>query len=133
MMMRTNRIALLFAVVAIAGCHAHTVGTGQVAPEAPRGETKATRPVRTTPHAMLDAVSMRRVQRALTERGFPVDETGQLDEATERALRGFQSREKMAKTGLPDYDTLDKLGLDARKIYLGGTARKTRRRNQANR
>ena len=33
----------------------------------------------------------------------------------------------MAKTGMPDFDTLRRLGLDPKKIYLGGTARASRK------
>ncbi len=129
-MRRGIAIALL-----LAGCHAHTTqGRNQAQPEAPPGEEQKTaRPVRTTPHAMLDAQAMRRVQEALARHGERVEATGELDAQTERALRAFQRREDMPPTGLPDYDTLDKLGLDAKQIFLGGTARKTRQRNEAKR
>ena len=30
----------------------------------------------------------------------------------------------MASTGLPDFDTLRRLGLDPKKMYLGGTKRR---------
>lgn len=108
-----------------AGCHAHTVQGKQTTLETPPKEpqVKSERPVRTTPGGMLDGKSMRQVQSALNHHGVKVAESGQLDEETQAALRKFQAREKSAQTGMPDFDTLRKLGLDPKKIYLGGTQR----------
>jgi N-acetyl-anhydromuramyl-L-alanine amidase AmpD len=78
---------------------------------------------------MLDPQSIKQIQAKLSAKGFKVAESGALDEGTEAALRKFQAHEHIASTGLPDFDTLRRLGLDPKRIYLGGT----QRRNQAKR
>src|SRR5207302_8308405 len=106
-------------------CHAHQVQGKQTTLETPPKEPQVSsaRPVRTTPGGMLDPAAMKKVQSALNRRGVKAPESGQLDDETQAALRRFQAREQMAPTGMPDYDTLRKLGLDPKAIYLGGTAR----------
>ncbi len=119
---------MVIALVLAAGCHAHqTAASRQTAAGPPKVQQPSSeRPVRTTPTAMLDAQSLRRIQSALGQRGYDAGQSGQLDDQTERALRRFQKHEKIAETGLPDYDTLRRLGLDPKAIYLGGTSRKNR-------
>lgn len=109
----------------LAACHAHEVQGKQTTLETPPKEPQVSseRPVRTTPGGMLDPKSMRQLQGALNRHGVHTAESGQLDEETQASLRKFQAREKMAATGMPDYDTLRKLGLDPKAIYLGGTKR----------
>jgi peptidoglycan hydrolase-like protein with peptidoglycan-binding domain len=118
-------------VIALAACHAHTTAGNQQAqmekpPNTP--QVSSARPVRTTPGGMLDPEAMKKIQARLGDKGYKVDRSGQLDQATEGALRKFQAHEHVAATGLPDYDTLRRLGLDPRKIYLGGTERRDEHR-----
>src|SRR5262249_33628501 len=87
-------------------------------------EVSSQRPVRTTPGGMLDPRSMRRIQEALNHHGEKVEASGQLDDATQVALRHFQRRQGQPGTGMPDYDTLRRLGLDPQEIYLGGVQRR---------
>jgi len=117
-------------LIVVAGCHAHTVQGKQTTMETPPKEPQVSsaRPVRTTPGGMLDPKSMRQIQQALDKHGVKAPSSGELDEETQAALRRFQGREHMAKTGMPDYDTLRKLGLDPKTIYLGGTARASGKR-----
>jgi len=125
------RRVLWIPLVALAACHAHQTASqngkeAQQTLEKPP-ETKqvsSARPVRTTPGGMLDPQSMKQIQGKLSGKGFKVAESGQLDEATEAALRKFQKHEQIASTGLPDFDTLRRLGLDPKKMYLGGTKRR---------
>jgi peptidoglycan hydrolase-like protein with peptidoglycan-binding domain len=126
-----RRLVLWIPLVALAGCHAHTTAaqTGKEAAEQmekpPESkQVSSERPVRTTPGGMLDPQSLKQVQSALDKRGFKTSDSGQLDEETQAALRRFQKREHVAQTGLPDFDTLRRLGLDPKKIYLGGTQRR---------
>jgi peptidoglycan hydrolase-like protein with peptidoglycan-binding domain len=115
-----------------AGCHAHTTAA-QAGKESQQNlekppETKqvsSERPVRTTPGGMLDDKSVKQLQSALDRKGYKTSRSGVLDEETQAALRKFQKSEHVAPTGLPDYDTLRRLGLDPKKIYLGGTERRT--------
>src|SRR5438270_4911683 len=130
------RRLLWIALVVVAACHAHETAAGNGKERAQTMEqppdtvqVSSARPVRTTPGGMLDPKSVRQVQSKLSGKGFKVAENGQLDEATEAALRKFQAREQIAATGLPDFDTLRRLGLDPKEIYLGGT----QRRNEAKR
>jgi peptidoglycan hydrolase-like protein with peptidoglycan-binding domain len=132
---RTTTRTILSAVTAallLAGCHAHTTAAGngkpgekqtlEKPPETP--QVGSARPVRTTPGGMLDAKSMKQLQGALGRHGFKVAESGELDQATEAAIRKFQAHEQIASTGLPDFDTVRRLGLDPKTIYLGGTQRR---------
>ena len=120
-----RRILALLAF-AIAGCHAHHVANDRESMKSPpkREEVSSARPVRTTPGGMLDPRSMRRIQQALHRHGEAVSESGQLDDATQAALKRFQRKQQQPATGLPDYDTLRRLGLDPKEIYLGGAARR---------
>jgi hypothetical protein len=113
----------------LAACHAHEVQGKQTTMEAPPKEPQVSseRPVRTTPGGMLDPAAMKKVQAALSSHGVNAPSSGQLDEETQAALRRFQAKEKMAKTGMPDYDTLRRLGLDPKEIYLGGVQRASRK------
>jgi hypothetical protein len=125
------RLALaLLSLIVVAGCHAHTVQGKQTTLETPPKEPQVSsaRPVRTTPGGMLDPRAMRQIQAALDKHGVKAPSSGELDEETQAALRRFQAREHVAKTGMPDYDTLRRLGLDPKTIYLGGTARASGKR-----
>ena len=46
-----------------------------------------------------------------------VKETGKLDADTQAALRAFQKSEKMPETGLPDYETLRRLGVKPSEVF----------------
>ena len=115
----------LLPLFVLAACHAHTVQGKQTTLETPPKEPQVAseRPVRTTPGGMLDAKAMHQLQAALNHHGVSTPDSGQLDDETQASLRKFQKREQMAATGMPDFDTLRKLGLDPKTIYLGGTKR----------
>lgn len=128
-----RRVLLIpLVVVGLAGCHAHQTAaqngksgekqTLEKPPDTP--QVSSARPVRTTPGGMLDASSIKQLQSKLSSRGFHAPESGTLDEATEAALRKFQHHEAIAETGLPDFDTLRRLGMDPKKVYLEGTKKR---------
>lgn len=123
--MRTAKRIWLLPLFVLAACHAHTVQGKQTTMEKPPVEPQVAsqRPVRTTPGGMLDPKSMHALQSALNQHGVKTPMSGQLDDETQASLEKFQKREKMAATGMPDYDTLRKLGLNPKTIYLGGTKR----------
>jgi len=110
----------------LAGCHAHQVGEERESmASAPKGQqVRSQRPVRTTPGSMIDHQSMVELQRALSRHGERVQASGVLDDATQAALRRFQKQQGQPATGLPDYDTLRRLGLDPKRVLLGGTYRR---------
>src|SRR5690242_9427625 len=107
-------LGLLALLLTFAGCHAHQVQGKQTTLETPPKEPQVSseRPVRTTPGGMLEPAAMRTVQAALGHHGVSAPSSGELDEETQAALRRFQAKEHIAKTGMPDYDTLRRLGLD---------------------
>jgi len=127
-----RRVSLIPLLAALGACHAHQTAAQNGKEEAKQTlekppETKqvtSERPVRTTPGGMLDPQSVKQIQGKLSARGFKVAQSGQLDQATEAALRKFQAHEQIASTGLPDFDTIRRLGLDPKKVYLGGTQRR---------
>jgi len=125
---RTGLLALALCG-ALAGCHTHQMQgkqtTLETVPKEP--QVSSERPVRTTPGGMLDPKSMRQLQAALSHHGVSTPSSGVLDEETQTSLRKFQAREKMAQTGMPDYDTLRRLGLDPKALYVGGAARASRK------
>jgi hypothetical protein len=43
--------------------------------------------------------------------------TGTLDEPTQRALSAWQHGEGLAETGLPDYQTLERLGIEPSEVF----------------
>ena len=117
-------------VLGLGACHAHQVESGHRSMSSPpqdqipkQKEVRSPRPVRTTPGGFLDDKSMREIQHALAAKGERVQMTGKLDETTRAALRSFQAKSKQPPTGFPDYDTVQRLGLDARQLYLGGASR----------
>lgn len=125
------RRVLWIPLFVLAACHAHQTAA-QNGTEAKQSlekppntpQVSSARPVRTTPGGMLDAEAMKRIQSKLSGKGFKVAQSGQLDQATEAAIRKFQAHEHIASTGLPDFDTLRRLGLDPKEVYLGGTKRR---------
>ena len=123
--MTWRRVGLGLAL-SLAGCHAREVARDDQSMAGPprQEEVSSERPVRTTPGGMLDGQSMRKIQRALAAKGERVRETGKLDGTTKAALRRFQRGQDQPATGLPDYDTIRRLGLDVKEIYLGGTQRR---------
>lgn len=121
---------LIGVMLLVVGCHAHQVQSGQTSMKTPPKEPQVSsaRPVRTTPGGMLDDKSVRALQQALQRHGVQAPSSGKLDEETQAALRKFQTREHQPPTGLPDYETLRRLGLDPKSIYLGGAARASSKR-----
>ena len=59
------------------------------------------------------------LQRALADRGHLEGRhrEGELDRATSAAIRRFQEEEGLAATGMPDRETLSRLGLDPEDAY----------------
>jgi peptidoglycan hydrolase-like protein with peptidoglycan-binding domain len=145
--MRRSRGPLLLALLLTAGCfHARKVAepdrredeAGRTAgstkekgssPERtpsrvpPRGDRPA---VSSSPEELMNPGSARRIQDALRSRGYLDEASGRLDRATSVAVRRFQEDQGLAETGVPDRETLRRLGLDPSTVYQsapGGAAR----------
>lgn len=81
--------------------------------ERPEGEP----PIATSPQIMLRRDGVRALQMALVERGYRVPLNGRFEQQTRLALLAFQSDEGLAETSMPDLATLERLGLDAQRMY----------------
>jgi hypothetical protein len=83
-----------------------------------RHEGTAGTPVPLTPAAALEPGQLREIQRRLGERKLLGEhEEGRLDEPTRVALRRLQKAEDLPETGLPDHETVRKLGLDPDQVF----------------
>ena len=82
--------------------------------EAPTSESGI--PLATGPAGLLVEGGVAELQRALEKAGFEAGEPGKFDRKTTDALRSFQEREELPRTGAPDRETLKKLGLDPDKL-----------------
>lgn len=71
-----------------------------------------------SPEALLAPGAVSEIQRALSARGFlRAHRNGELDRTTSAAVRRFQEDEGLAATGMPDRETLRRLGIDPEKAY----------------
>lgn len=70
-----------------------------------------------TTKAMFKPEGLKAMQRALAEKGPTVEATGLLDTQTQEALRAFQKTQTLPDTGLPDYETLRRLGLKPADVF----------------
>jgi hypothetical protein len=98
-------------------------GGGQDATSEERGvPPSGERPrVPASPRALLAPGAVAELQRALRERGLlRGHQPGELDRPTSAALRRFQQEEDLPDTGMPDRETLRRLGVDPEKAYRGG-------------
>jgi hypothetical protein len=76
--------------------------------------------VATAPGGLLAPNGEREIQQALVVRGFLARgrATGVIDRETRRALRAFQASQSLPATGLPGYETVERLGLNAQSVFL---------------
>ncbi len=71
-----------------------------------------------SPKALLAPSAVGELQRALQDRGLlGAHRPGELDRATSAAVRRFQREEDLPDTGMPDRETLRRLGVDPEKAY----------------
>jgi peptidoglycan hydrolase-like protein with peptidoglycan-binding domain len=70
------------------------------------------------PAGLMIPGAVEQIQAALEHRGLLAGEKrGELDEKTAEAIRQFQGQMHLAKTGVPDHETVRQLGLDVDQIY----------------
>jgi len=79
-------------------------------------------PLATSPAGLLKPGAAGDIQKALVERGHLASSSssGELDAATQKALREFQEENHLPATGTPDDLTVRKLGLDVSKVFRTG-------------
>ncbi len=87
-------------------------------PAAARNETLE---LSKTTRQMFKPEGLRKLQVALSAKSTAVDENGQLDGKTQESLRAYQLEKGLPATGLPDYETLRKLGLKPDEVFQKDT------------
>jgi peptidoglycan hydrolase-like protein with peptidoglycan-binding domain len=81
----------------------------------PKGERPR---VPASPEALLAPGAVTDIQRVLSELGYlRAHRPGEMDRATSAAVRRFQEEEGLAATGMPDRETLRRLGIDPEAAY----------------
>lgn len=104
---------------------AGTPGEARARPESPDSPEeqgvppKGERPrVPASPEALLAPGAVTEIQRALAEEGLlGAHREGELDRPTSAAVRRFQAQQGLAATGMPDRETLRRLGIDPEAAY----------------
>ena len=98
-------------------CHAQEVEPPEAAAPASLEQEAHEEKLPQTPDAIFREGAIQMIQEALQKKGFSVPGTGKLDDATTAALLAFQEKENLARTGLPDHETLRRLDLDPQALY----------------
>jgi hypothetical protein len=82
-------------------------------------------PVPRTPEGALAPGQLGKIHDKLVARGLlpqKSDKGDTLDDATRAALKKFQQSQKLPETGLPDHETVAKLGLDPDQVFAKAVA-----------
>lgn len=109
------------AMIAVA-CSAHRAAS----PGASGAEPEASARPGALPASDLSPEQVRLVQRALADRGYPVNLTGAFDGQTQTALSEFQRARGLPADGKLDPSTLETLGIDPRDVMpVRGPAEET--------
>ena len=132
----TAKLRVALAVIALAGCgHAKTTDEGKPAAAAeskaqankperapPRVPELASKPedvpVSTSPAGLLLPGADDKIRDKLASAGFTAD-----GKSTKDALRRFQRANDLPATGIPDHETVKKLGLDPDQIFRAATVK----------
>ena len=136
----TTKVGLVALLVALAGCsHAKTTdegkpakeaapeakeeaGTKKRAPARQRAPEAATKPgdvpVSTSPAGLLAPGADDKIRDKLAAAGFAAD-----GKSTKEALRRFQKANDLPATGIPDHETVKKLGLDPNETFRAATVK----------
>ncbi|MEP6651852.1 MAG: peptidoglycan-binding domain-containing protein [Myxococcales bacterium] len=118
-----ERIALLAMLSAGVACaHPHTAPPPSAVPATKPDLERAVEtgiPVASTPQGLMREGAEKKIQIRLKEKRLlqPEQVTGQFDADTRAALKKFQKSKGLPPTGLPSYETVDKLGLDLDTVF----------------
>jgi hypothetical protein len=123
----------LYALVAAAGLagacgHAKDVESRGKAERA----TAQSKPIQSKPGRPIVSAQPKKVFQSKTvnqiQRRLGVKETGDLDDATQKALTEFQREHKLPATGFPDSHTLEEMGIKADEAQKQAGSKKERKR-----
>ena len=70
-----------------------------------------------TTKQMFKPEGLKKLQVALSAKSIDVDENGHLTSATQESILAFQKKQGLPATGLPDYETLRRLGVKPDDVY----------------
>jgi hypothetical protein len=88
-------------------------------------ETTAGTPVARNPETLIVPGQVKRIQEKLHDRGLlKGPPSGTIDDATRVALKRLQKDADLPETGLPDHETVRKLGLDPDDVFASASKRK---------
>ena len=134
----TAQLRFALALIALVGCgHAKTTDEGQPEKQAEHKPEKATKqrepgrqrapepaskpedvPVSTSPAGLLAPGADDKIRDKLAAAGFAAK-----GKSTDEALRRFQRANDLPATGIPDHETVKKLGLDPNDIFRVATVK----------
>jgi peptidoglycan hydrolase-like protein with peptidoglycan-binding domain len=80
-------------------------------------------PVATAPDALLAPGAEREIRERLISGGFLAADADKSNGATRAAIRKFQKAQDLPATGVPDAETVKRLGLDPDKTFRRGTVK----------
>lgn len=86
------------------------------------GDRKAT-PVATAPEGLLAPGAEKKIRERLADDGFIAKDADSNDAAMREGLRRFQTAHDLPATGMPDQETVKRLGLDADQIFRKATVK----------
>jgi peptidoglycan hydrolase-like protein with peptidoglycan-binding domain len=89
---------------------------------APAGDPGAV-PVASAPEALLAPGADHEIRQRLVAGGFLAGDAGPSDAATREGIRRFQRAQDLPATGVPDAETVKRLGLDPDKTFRRGTVK----------
>ena len=100
-------------------------GTASKPRQARRPARPGRPPLAVAPGGLYAPGAIEQIQQALQQRGYleANAESGKIDETTSAAVRKFQGDQDLARTGVPDHETVRKLGLDPDKVFRQSNGR----------
>jgi peptidoglycan hydrolase-like protein with peptidoglycan-binding domain len=103
----------------------HEGGPAAQARAARRPQKPGRPPLAAAPGGLFVPGGVEKIQQALASRGYldtsQVDH-GRIDDETADAIRKFQADQGIARTGNPDHETVQRLGLDAEALFRKSSA-----------
>lgn len=116
-------VVLAAPAIGAGGCHAHHAPPAASVPATKPPHERAAQtdiPVASAPDGLMKPGAETKLQERLHAKGLlgPGPYADHLDDRTRAALRTFQEKEGLPATGLPSYETVQRLGLDLDTIFL---------------
>jgi peptidoglycan hydrolase-like protein with peptidoglycan-binding domain len=124
-----SRVTVVVFACGLVAC-AHATQTAATAKSKPDEPTKQEKSEPAKPAAARDEMStskstkamfkpegLKAMQQALGKKGHATEATGLLDTQTQDSLRAFQKAQTLPDTGLPDFETIRRLGLKPDAVF----------------